>query len=645
MCCFTERKSHSLFHKVLAGYLVVTVLVVVLSCAVSYYLVRDRMIDANLNDLLARAQSVASTIARPDGRIRVLTVRGLWEVESLTDATMFYVDDEDMTVRQMPIRRLRRKDGEETMPAKPWTGSPPKRSEGEGEMPGEAPLENEEFQDEALTRFELIGSVDEALVRSIMSGNTDTDVRKLQFAEDLVMFAGVPITDLQTGETGGALILSRPLKDATEAAGYIVIRQGMAGLIAILCVTLFAWFMSRRIVQPVIVMSGIAQRMAEGHYGEHCTVHSGDELGRLASTLNTLSERLDKVIGTLNDEKSKLEMILRSIGEGIVAIDRTGAVIHHNGAALNLLGIKDWDDASADPGALEHREQLTDILKEAAARGEQMQTDWTTLDGRTIQAIASPVRDIQGEGIGAVCLVRDISQAQKLEQIRREYIGNVSHELRTPLTGIRGMTEPLLDGLMETEEEKQECYRIIYQETIRLEKLIGDMLDLSRLQSGHLRLELEPIEAEAMLRAAARRIEKRAREADVELRIEAGPELLVMGEEGRILQVLIILLDNALAFTPSGGEVTLSSRAAGEGRVLLIVSDTGPGIDKVDMPYIWERFYKADRSRMGTSGTGLGLTIAKLVVELMQGSIEAESEPGKGATFTVRLNAPEKRTV
>lgn len=638
MNCFTERKGPSLFHKVLAGYLVVTVLVVVLSCAVSYYLVRDRMIDANLNDLLARAQSVAPTIARPDGRIRILTVRGLREVESLTDSTMFYVDNEDMTVRQMPVHGLRRKDGEETMPNRPGMKMPWESPIEERDTPGEAPLESEEFQDEALTRFELIGSVDEALVRSIISGNTDTDVRKLQFAEGLVMFAGVPITDPKTGEMRGALILSRPLKDATEAAGYIITRQVLAGFIAILCVTAFAWFMSRRIVQPVSVMSGIAQRMAEGHYGEHCIVHSGDELGRLASTLNTLSERLEQVIGTLNDEKSKLEKILRSIGEGVVAIDRTGTVIHHNGAALNLLGIKDWDSVPANPGALERREKLTGILKEAAVRGDQMQTDWTTLDGRTIEAIASPVRDIQGEGIGAVCLVRDVSQAQKLEQIRREYIGNVSHELRTPLTGIRGMTEPLLDGLLETEEEKQECYRIIYQETIRLEKLIGDMLDLSRLQSGHIRLELEPIEAEAMLRAAARRMEKRAREAGVELCIESEPDLLVMGEEGRILQILIILLDNALSFTPSGGEVTLISRAAGEGRVMLVVSDTGPGIDTVDMPYIWERFYKADRSRLGTSGTGLGLAIAKLAAELMQGSIEVESEPGKGATFTVRLN-------
>ena len=223
--------------------------------------------------------------------------------------------------------------------------------------------------------------------------------------------------------------------------------------------------------------------------------------------------------------------------------------------------------------------------------------------------------------------------------MRRDYVANVSHELRTPLTGIRGMVEPLMDGYIETEEERMDCYRVIYQETLRLEKLIGDMLDMSRLQSGRLTVELEPMDIVGIMEGAARRMRERAQQCGVELGVDPAQAAMpmVMGSEDRIMQVLIILLDNALSFTPTGGRVTIYARREGR-RVRVGVTDTGPGIDPADMPYIWERFYKADKSRMRTTGTGLGLSIARLVCELMGGSISATSEPGQGATFEFTLN-------
>ena len=224
-----------------------------------------------------------------------------------------------------------------------------------------------------------------------------------------------------------------------------------------------------------------------------------------------------------------------------------------------------------------------------------------------------------------------------MEQLRRDYVANISHELRTPLTGIRGMVEPLIDGCMDTEEERQESYRIILKETIRLEKLVGDMLDMSRLQDGRIRVELEPMELPGILEAAVRSMKAIADEAGVELRLETdGSRLACLGNEDRIMQVLVILIDNALSFTPKGGSVTVFARDAG-GHIAAGVRDTGCGIEPKDLPMIWERFYKADRSRMRTTGTGLGLAIAKLVTRLMGGDISVRSEPGKGAEFTFTL--------
>lgn len=176
-----------------------------------------------------------------------------------------------------------------------------------------------------------------------------------------------------------------------------------------------------------------------------------------------------------------------------------------------------------------------------------------------------------------------------------------------------------------------------------MEKLIGEMLDLSRLQAGRAQVELEPMNVEGVLEAAARRMKERAQDSGIRLDIQTPQKLpQVMGNEDRILQVLIILLDNALSFTPAEGNVSLTARQQGK-NVYLGVRDTGAGIDPADLPYIWERFYKADKSRMRTTGTGLGLAIAKLVVECMGGRISVKSEPGKGAEFEFSLNVCEEK--
>ena len=225
-----------------------------------------------------------------------------------------------------------------------------------------------------------------------------------------------------------------------------------------------------------------------------------------------------------------------------------------------------------------------------------------------------------------------------MEQLRRDYVANISHELRTPLTGIRGMIEPLMDGYVDTEEERQSCYGIIQRETVRLEKLVGEMLDMSRLQDGRATVELERLELPGILEAAVRSMSALARDAGVELGVETdGSRLACMGNEDRIEQVLVILLDNAIDFTPRGGCVTVFARDAGK-KIVVGVRDTGCGIEPKDLPMIWERFYKADRSRMRTKGTGLGLSIAKLVVELMGGEISVQSEPGRGSEFSFTLN-------
>lgn len=594
-----ERSGGSIFIKLLTGYLALTLVILLLTGVVSYALLRAYLIDSNKKDLLLKAQTLSVMVQRPGGRSRVLEIARIGEMQTLTDAQVIYIDG-DMKARQLPERR------------KP------------DQLNKDEPVD---FQ-----LIDVIDSLDQELLKSLLEGNTATDVRKLDFMQDQMVFAGAPIR-AAAGEITGALLLCRPLVEVSVASQSLIKLLAVGFLAAGSIASGLAFLLSRRLTRPLTALNRTAARMAEGFYGERVTITQTDEIGQLGMTLNLLSGRLSTVINNLNEEKSKLEKVLSSIGEGIVAVDREGRVVHHNRAALDLMALPSWTEEAQ---ALKQR--LTDMLLRAA-EGDERASDRFKVRDRVVEAIASPiVNEGDGTTIGAVCLLRDISESERLEQMRRDYIANVSHELRTPLTGIRGMAEPLLDGYVETEEERQECYRVIYQESLRLEKLIGEMLDLSRLQEGRVSLELEPMEPAGLLEAAQRRLRARAAEGKVELAVEADESLRVMGNEDRILQVLIILLDNALSFTPPGGRVTLFARRAGD-KVALGVSDTGAGIEPKDLPFIWERFYKADKSRMRTSGTGLGLSIAKLVVELMGGRIAVETVPGEGSTFTFTLDA------
>lgn len=590
-------RFHSIFARVLSLNILLTVFVIMLSGVVSYLLVRQYITVSNMNELAAKAEQVTQMVAKPGGKMRVLTASRLEEIQNLSDARIIYVDA-NMVAQRMPVKRKE----------------------------GAAKLESDE-QD--MERLEVISALDQELIRSILDGHTAMDVRRLEMLGSDIVFAGAPIL-ASDGSSTGAVILYRLLEDIQNVSFSIFIMMVLAAMIAVLLAVALAWILSGRITQPLKALNATAKRMARGHYGERVQVSGDDEIGQLGTTLNLLSQRLVEVIQNLSDEKSKLEQILSGIGEGIVAVNRQGEVVHHNGAALELLELSAWQ-MREDERPLDQQDQLVEMLKQTMQTGENRRTTWKSGSGRSIAAIVSPILN-EGQIIGSVGLLRDVSEAERMEQMQRDYVANISHELRTPLTGIRGMVEPLMDGLMETEEERMECYQVIYQETMRLQKLIGEMLDMSRLQGGKIKLELEPLELMGVMQSAARRLRERASESQVELTVEETPLPFVMGEEDRILQVLIILLDNALSFTPPGGTVKIYGRREND-RVWVGVKDSGAGIDPMDLPYIWERFYKADRSRMRTSGTGLGLAIAKQVVALMNGEITVKSEPGKGATF------------
>ena len=598
-----RKKTMSIGTKTLLSHISLAIAIIILACLLSYALSYQYIRRSRIDDLVSKAEKIAdSARTTRDGGFSP-SRHAVRMFEGLTNAKVFFLDADTEIVRM-----------------------------------SQTPVDEAEDADD-LQWVEVLDTIDREFAERILAGETVSAVQRFEFAQGVMLFAGTPIHD-KTGALRGGVILAQPVKELRVLSRGIVFIIAIVIGVSLLLAVLISMQQTHVLVEPLQRITRAARQMEAGAYAQRISGLPNNEIGDLGRALNCMSGRLTDVIRNLRKERDKLELVMSGIREGLIAVDTKWHVVHVNEAYFELTEQGGGGDAL--PESAEDLRPLRNALDACMRQGQPEQIDWINPSGRALSATVSPLSD-SDDGtatVGAVCLVRDVSEAQRMEQLRRDYVANISHELRTPLTGIRGMVEPLIDGCIETEQERQECYRVILKETIRLQKLVGEMLDMSRLQDGRISVELEPMELPGILEAALREMRQIADSSGVSLHMETdGSPLACMGNEGRIMQVLVILLDNALSFTPRGGSVTVFARDEGE-RVAVGVRDTGCGIEPKDLPLIWERFYKADRSRMRTTGTGLGLSIAKLIVELMGGSIGVTSKPGSGSEFVFTLNKP-----
>jgi len=281
-------------------------------------------------------------------------------------------------------------------------------------------------------------------------------------------------------------------------------------------------------------------------------------------------------------------------------------------------------------------ESIWELFRTVYDSREPASMHYTLPNERALWITIVPVTDEAGECTGVVGLFKDVTDLERLEKTRRDYVANVSHELRTPLTAVRGLLEPLSDGMITDEETRQRYYRIMLREVIRLSRLITDMLELSRLQSGTEHMELHAVNLTELLQDTRQNYLNEAAQRGINLRLELEEIPFAMTDEDRVEQLLVILIDNAMHYTPEGGSITIrAAETAGE-RILVTVADTGCGIDPNDLPHVFERFFKTDRSRK-EGGTGLGLSIAKQIIDKLGENIYVESRPGEGTSFHFTL--------
>ena len=460
------------------------------------------------------------------------------------------------------------------------------------------------------------------LLQNVLNGETVYSPNTKNHAGVLI---GEPVVS-RFGNVIGALFLVKPLNELNAAMGSLIYALIISMIASSLIMILPAYLGSRNIVRPIRQMNVTANAMAGGNFTAKAEEEGTDELVQLGRSLNHLSAALSATISDLTLEKNRLHAVINGIGEGIIAIDAEGKIIKTNSAALRLLGGSYADDITALPAYRQAAEDIGCVLG-----GETVSKELKVRD-RILRVAITPLTD-GGRGEGAVMLIRDITEASRLEQTRTEYVANVSHELRTPIASIRGLADALNDGLVKKDEDKARYYGYILRESMRLSRLIDDLLELSRLQSGTIAFKKQFISISELIEDVADRYVSAAREKGLNVEIDIGKPYKVYTNPDRAEQVLVALTDNSIKYGYSG---TLRFSAEKKGDSLYIsVSNPGSIADE-DIDHVFERFYKADKAHAG-QGTGLGLSIVNEVLELLGERIWVKSENGT-VTFTFTLS-------
>lgn len=401
-----------------------------------------------------------------------------------------------------------------------------------------------------------------------------------------------------------------------------------------------AFFVGRSLVTKVRRLKRVADGLA-GTAPEPISIYDpGEALSALERSLTTVAQELHALVDSLRFESARRQAILSNMAEGVLAVDPDLRVTFCNQAFLRAVQFRGENFEGFSLLELVRDPELHDLARRVVSSGEpgklRMKLSPATTRVFDVQATAIAM----SSGHGAIVIFHDITDLERLEQVRKDFVANVSHELRTPLAGIIGYAETLLDGALDDQANREQFVEIIRANAVRLGSIAADLLVLSELESGIDPQDQETFGVRGVVESALLTVEAEARDRSVALVRGSMEDLYVAGSRLRLEQAVLNLVANAIKFNRSGGEVRVGVHREPSGSVAITVSDTGVGIPYQDLPRIFERFYRVDKARSRqVGGTGLGLSIVKHVVERMKGTVGVESQLGRGTTFTIRLPA------
>lgn len=476
-------------------------------------------------------------------------------------------------------------------------------------------------------------SLPSAKRQSLLNDNTVTQRTTVDGASTMRVF--VPLSHFH--DTSGLIVVSQNADVLAQPLGRMRNIIYFALILGIIMATGLAFVISNNLSRPLVQMNSVAEAMALGDFGGQISVVTNDEVGRLGHTFNQLAAKLAQTIETLHVERDQLSSILTSLTDGVVATDLEGRITLANPPALRRLN-SIWLEETGQPETNRLPSQLTIMLMSVVESSASLVREFGW-QGRQVRITMAPLYELNGQKLrGTAAVLRDVTEERRLDRLRKDFIANVSHELRTPLSMMQGYTEALLDEFGDNPQQRHDLTTIIHDETLRMRRLVNDLLDLAQLESGQFQMHRTELDIVALLQRIARKFHALAHEGGIAIVTELPHrQLSVLGDADRLEQVFTNLLDNAIRHTPSGGVVAIeATRSAVHAQIR--VSDTGSGIPREDLPFIWERFYKADKARTrGRAGIGLGLAITRHIVSEHHGDIVVDSHVGQGTAFTVIL--------
>ncbi|MEC3637757.1 two-component system histidine kinase PnpS [Bacillus halotolerans] len=484
-------------------------------------------------------------------------------------------------------------------------------------------------------------AADSSQIQALVSGHEGVLAK-----EENMLYYGLSLRS-KGEKTGYVLLTSRE-----ESSGLNGEMWGM--LTASLCtafiiIVFFYSNMTSRYKRSIEAATNMATELSKGNYDARTYggyIRRSDKLGR---AMNSLAVDLMEMTRTQEMQRDRLLTVIENIGSGLIMIDGRGFI--------NLVNRSYAKQFHVNPNqmlrrlyhdAFEHEEviQLVEEIFMTETKKCKLLRLPIKIERRYFEVDGVPIMGPDDEWKGIVLVFHDMTETKKLEQMRKDFVANVSHELKTPITSIKGFTETLLDGAMEDKEALSEFLSIILKESKRLQSLVQDLLDLSKIEQQNFTLSIETFDAAKMLADIETLLKHKATERGISLQLNVPKDpLYVAGDPHRLKQVFLNLVNNALTYTPEKGSVAINVKP-GETEIQIEVSDTGVGIQKEEISRIFERFYRVDKDRSRNSGgTGLGLAIVKHLIEAHEGKIDVTSEPGRGTVFTVTLKRAAEKPV
>lgn len=447
----------------------------------------------------------------------------------------------------------------------------------------------------------------------------------------------------------GIIRLSLSLKEVDESITRIWTTL-LVGLLILFVVAVFISFrVARGLTRPLEQITRVSKRIKNLDYRARVSVKGHDEIGELGLAINAMADGLQVQMERIHQNESQLASVLDNMIDGVMMIDRDGSIVLMNRCAEEMLGISSKELVGRHYLEAKQQYELLQIIQDGLERKEHLREEITFYfpEERLLDLNLVPI--FQDEEFGGVLLVlQDVSAIRRLERMRSEFVANVSHELKTPITAVKGFAETLLGGAVDDPETARSFLQIIFDESDRLNRLIGDILELSKIESRRIPLQFSPVELSSFIDKSIKLMSAEAARKHIVVSLKAEPGIYAEADEDRLRQIIMNLLANGISYTPEGGHVTIvvrpvaGTRYVSDGEdydhIRISISDSGIGIPKKDLPRIFERFYRVDKARSrGSGGTGLGLSIVKHLVELHKGSITVESTVGVGSTFTIVL--------